>query len=142
MARLSVPYETRAITGEGKGEWVGRVDEVIRAVPPSARGLPGAAPVPRAHAGRQREPRQPSQMEFQCPSSPPLLPSLPLAALPPKRQQYQRRARPRGRDAAGGGRGGRRPGRGALVEACALLAAGALVGAVGFVRSICGAVND
>lgn len=45
-------------------------------------------------------------------------------------------------DAAGEGRGGRRPGRGALMEACAPLAAGALVGAVGFVRSICGAVND
>lgn len=78
LARLFVPYETRVITGEGKGEQVRRAAEVIRAVPPSARGLPrgrsgptGAPAAAQGGAGRQlrapggqREPRQPSQMEF------------------------------------------------------------------------------
>lgn len=69
-ARLFVPYETRAISGEGKGERVGRAAEAIRAVSPSPRGLPRGRSVPRALPGRQlrapgqREPRQPSQMEL------------------------------------------------------------------------------
>lgn len=49
LARLFVPYETRVITGEGKGERALRAAEVIGAVPPSARGLPRGRSVPRAH---------------------------------------------------------------------------------------------
>lgn len=73
LARLFVPYETRVITGEGKGERALRAAEVIGAVPPSARGLPRGRSVSRAHPDSE-SPASPPRWSFNVlPRPPPLL---------------------------------------------------------------------